>query len=494
MAPPAKPKSQKTDRSPINTRAFAKGADNLQDSEIIVMQGQSAIQTLTSSVSTSENNVPIEPTSETPIDPILQQSTESVSREVLEARARRKRRLELEKEAVSAKLRLIEIEREQLELEDLNASENLEIHVNSPVATPPITIPSLPQANSTTINENDEFVSRMTRALTDALNGSRLNESNPGLLNRLATHANKGNLTFSGNPLEYLRFKRAFQQSTVLGNYSDLENVSRLYDCLKGEAKEAVEGLMYSTESANEIMKSLDLLYGRKDIILLKLVEILRNLPRLNTGEVGLISFAGSVKNCVVAMNYVGDSGYIKNPELICDILRKLPEPTLYRYNEYISKKNRDSDLTALSDFLSEDAEKANKAGTAGILECRLKNQDSSRNASRRGKTFAIVEKPPTGHADKKIDSACLCCKKGSHFLHSCRKFISFSISDRWNFVKEQKVCFKCLKGNHLQRNCEFSNCDESGCNRPHNKLLHFTIRENALTAHNVSRSQENPL
>ena len=39
--------------------------------------------------------------------------------------------------------------------------------------------------------------------------------------------------TFSGDSLEWSRFKRAFEVPTLLGNFSDSENLIRLCEALK---------------------------------------------------------------------------------------------------------------------------------------------------------------------------------------------------------------------------------------------------------------------
>ena len=102
---------------------------------------------------------------------------------------------------------------------------------------------------------------------------------------------------------------------------------------------------MLTTQIAQEILDALDLQYGQKDNILRKLVESLRNLPRLDSGTGGLISFAPTVKNCVTAMVSVGDSGYLSNPELFYDLLSKLPTASISRYNEFIAKNEQNSAL-----------------------------------------------------------------------------------------------------------------------------------------------------
>ena len=131
-------------------------------------------------------------------------------------------------------------------------------------------------------------------------NSAQLASTPANLINRLAAQSEL--LSFSGNSLEWLRFKRAFEQSTKLGNYSDAENASRLYNCLKGEAREAIQGLMMTSESAQQIMEALELRYGNQSSILTELVRTIRRTPSLSKKEIDIIFFAFSVQNSVAAM------------------------------------------------------------------------------------------------------------------------------------------------------------------------------------------------
>ena len=51
----------------------------------------------------------------------------------------------------------------------------------------------------------------------------------------------------------------------------------------------------------------------------------------------------------------------------------------------------------------------------------------------------------------------CPCCQKGNHGLHNCRKFfLIFNLREKVAFAKQQKVCSKCLRGDHDLRGCPF--------------------------------------
>ena len=221
------------------------------------------------------------------------------------AQVARKRRLEQEAEELRAKLRAVEAEQASLNPPNPPPSSNYAFVLNSSVPLP---------------TPFREFVSSMAEALRDAL---RENESShpqvnqASLVNRFA--AQKELPTFSGDPLDWLRFKRAFEHSTTLGSYSDSENVSRLFSCLKGNARNAVQGLMMTSNSAKQIMNVLELRFGNQGVILQTLVTGLRRLPSLNKKETDLISFASTVQSNVAAMISIGDQDQIVGVMSCCN-------------------------------------------------------------------------------------------------------------------------------------------------------------------------------
>ena len=77
--------------------------------------------------------------------------------------------------------------------------------------------------------------------------------------------------SFSGYPLDWIRFKEAFDHSTELGNYTNRENVMRLYAYLKGDRRNIVKTLFAGGNSAHDIMKILEMRFGNSRIILSKL-------------------------------------------------------------------------------------------------------------------------------------------------------------------------------------------------------------------------------
>jgi len=91
-----------------------------------------------------------------------------------------------------------------------------------------------------------------------------------------------------------------------------------------------------------------------------------------------------------------------------------------------------------------------------------------------------VVQSPATvpkasPDVDPHVNRVCLFCKD-DHYLASCPGFGNLDAQSRFAFVKENKLCFNCLKlGRHRARYCRIRNSC-STCNRKHNSLLHEAL------------------
>lgn len=207
----------------------------------------------------------------------------------------RKRKLDLEIEEGRLKLRLVEAERERLNLEAAQI-----VSQNNVPDFPTATFTNGEQESAST--RDDAFLFKMVHVLLEAMKKFQPSGVTANSVSRLVSQKE----SFSGNSLWWLRFKRAFEQSTNPGGYTNCENVIRLYNRLRGEAHKFVESLMLICESTAEILKILQLRYGSKDTVICKLMNNLKDLPRLQLGDIDLIAFASEVKNNVIALNLLG--------------------------------------------------------------------------------------------------------------------------------------------------------------------------------------------
>lgn len=129
---------------------------------------------------------------------------------------------------------------------------------------------------------------------------SGLGDGSKQLANRLTTVHSL--TSFSGNPLEWLHFKEASELSTQLGGYSERENIARLFEALKSEARSAVSALLGMCQDTGIIMKTLEFHFGNEKLVAANIVRELEALPDLNSGKINLTQFATKVRNEVAAL------------------------------------------------------------------------------------------------------------------------------------------------------------------------------------------------
>ena len=71
------------------------------------------------------------------------------------------------------------------------------------------------------------------------------------------------------------------------------------------------------------------------------------------------------------------------------------------------------------------------------------------------------------------LNLKCWLCKN-NHRLIDCPSFKNRSISERRQFVKDNKLCFNCLSKTHIVKDCKSSFiCREKNCDKKHHTLLH---------------------
>ncbi|CAK1577932.1 unnamed protein product [Parnassius mnemosyne] len=144
------------------------------------------------------------------------------------------------------------------------------------------------------------------------------------LLTRLSTPRELP--AFSGDCIEWLHFKSAYEESTYVCQFSDFENLWRLRRALKGDAKEAVTDLLIGNTSPAVVMEALELRFGQSDLIIQYLTSQMKKLSPLSTNyQHDIILFSMKVNNCVATLYALNQHDYLRSPELSATILSKLP-------------------------------------------------------------------------------------------------------------------------------------------------------------------------
>ncbi len=86
-----------------------------------------------------------------------------------------------------------------------------------------------------------------------------------------------------------------------------------------------------------------------------------------------------------------------------------------------------------------------------------------------------IGQSRPTPAASQFKEGRCSCCKQ-VHLIPECPKFKSLSNQKQSTIIRRDKLCYHCLEGPHLTRDCKKNEgklCGMDGCELYHHRVLH---------------------
>ncbi|KAL1137882.1 hypothetical protein AAG570_009578 [Ranatra chinensis] len=138
--------------------------------------------------------------------------------------------------------------------------------------------------------------------------------------------------------------------------------------------------------------------------------------------------------------------------------------------------KSRDStslpSVTEIFHFLTEEAvHKETVALYSTATSSGTSNQ--SRASPTRNPVLSFITSAPS--------SRCIACQLEGHRIYSCPTFQKLTTKERWDKVKDLKLCSNCLS-THLKSRCK-SKHTCSSCHKPHHSLLH---RPSPIASHSA--------
>ena len=292
--------------------------------------------------------------------------------------------------------------------------------------------------------------------------------------------------TFSGDSMEWPRFKQVYEVTTELGVYNDKENAARLYDVLRGDARNAVKMLYVSGSGANEIMKALETRFGNKKVILRKIIKEIKTLPKIGSNKNDLVNFASDLRGALKAITALG-SGYLGSTDLEDEILDKLPDSLISNYIRFATNEGDEkSNLEKISEFLDKEVEMMQKAGVV--------TDKSSKRSDYQSKDSRDSRSSHKGHQERSVCTAtqstsalptdrnnqrCAHCGRKNHTTDLCHDFVKAPIHQRWKVAKSSRLCYNCLREGHSRFKCTQPSCKR--CGRRHHELLHYSNETDRL-------------
>ncbi len=223
-----------------------------------------------------------------------------------------------------------------------------------------------------------------------------------------------------------------------------------------------------------------------------------------------LRSFADQVRNCYETMNALDMLSEISNKRTMIEVVTRLPTTVIGRWQTESQKyKKKHKGVYPKFIFLVEFIEDEAKRATDSVYGSNLYSKDSRGKGQQRSSSTSMntsgdkvnsqqnnggnksgggsASGGPSGQSGgsgSRPPGGFKCRYPGcgqTHTLVKCDKFAALSPAKRLQFVKDNYLCFLCLRGdgNHRAQTCQAPRiCTKGDCNknRLHNPLLHDAL------------------
>ena len=300
--------------------------------------------------------------------------------------------------------------------------------------------------------------------------------------------------TFTGDPIEYCNFIRAFENMIEAKTTSYSARLYYLVQYTTGDVQELMRSClaMDSEKGYREARKLLTKCYGQPYRIASACVERVTNGPAIKPEDgAALQSFSVLLTSCKNTLTDIGYLSKIENPDSLKKVVSRLPFNLRQKWRDVADtiteRQEREVTISDVASFVEEKARilthpifgdiSSEPKGKGGL--------DKRKSTSRRVSSFAADAHNPdhTGEGVSeeisvpRFNRNSLCCPlcKSPHWLSQCNDFRRRGVSERYEFVREKELCYNCLVPGHYVAACpKTSFCKVDGCHDKHSTFLHL--------------------
>ena len=298
--------------------------------------------------------------------------------------------------------------------------------------------------------------------------------------------------SFRGEPLKWFEFWALFRSAIhEQPHLTDVEKLTYLFSCLKGEARRVVEGFTIEDNNYQLVIDTLNCVYGNKQALSRHLHRQLRQLHCQSHSASDLLRYHTDVDRILKHMANA-DISY-ENAHVLFDIEEGLPEETRLiihqeqkKYPVWTTTLLRKTILDTSQMLQSVKIPQSSSSGNQVLHSKFPSNKKSSamisltarapQNASQRGN----LNTDPSKHSavnQRRITSnpKSPCCFCGElHWNIACNKYKT--VDQRRHRASILKICFKCLTPGHVVAECPKKPCYI--CKGNHNQALCYQSRK----------------
>ena len=263
---------------------------------------------------------------------------------------------------------------------------------------------------------------------------------------------------------------------------TDIPNLVKflyLKNCFTGEALNKIVAYGASEENYKNAWTLLQDAYERKRILMSKHLDAILDIPSASeASSKGLAGMIDIVRQHVTMLEMLELRP--KDHVIVRILERALPSIIRLKWEESLTLDA----IPTLEQFYKFINETVFRLHT---MERDVRRPKNERGEKRRGEHDTQGVKAKRFESGSRalvtsISASCTQCK-GEHVIYRCPIFEKMTVQQRWNSIKDKKLCRNCLR-NHI-RECTSTRCKH--CNRFHHTLLHYTKSLTSSTPLNVA-------
>ena len=295
-------------------------------------------------------------------------------------------------------------------------------------------------------------------------------------------------MKFDGNPLNYWRFIRNFDETIHNKASTENEKLNFLLQFCEENVKQILRNcvLMNPLQGYYEARRILHERFGDPYVIACASVaDVTEGPPIRHNDRKGLQSFADKLNDCQLTLTSIGYLDEVNSADNLRKIAERFPQHLKGKWLERvrsIREMGYRPRINDMANFVSQAAKSANDPVFGQIMEHQTKPQAGKEKRPFIAKPYKsnnfsvqIKDKEPQQESSgRERQTECVMCKDTSHDLTKCPKFEAQSYEEKMKFVRQKKLCFNCYKANHCANKCfKRSSCEVENCNRKHRTDLH---------------------
>lgn len=262
---------------------------------------------------------------------------------------------------------------------------------------------------------------------------------------------------FDGNLQDWVSFRDLFINAVHNSSLSNVDKLTQLKTLLTGEAARQIRSLVLSDANYDIAWKSLQDRYENNRELLFTILRRLFNQSQVPANSAAAIrSLIDTTKECVRSLDVLSIPTQHWDAVLIYLTFTKLDSTSRELWEQSLA----DTDIPALSkmyDFLEQRARALSAGSTSTTTRLQRPHQES---------------KPQRVMMHQVYSTKCKLGCESPHPLFKCNLFRNKTPQQRFDILKQHKLCFNCLAEGHSTSECSNQHTCKT-CNRKHHTMVH---------------------